>query len=96
MALRLAIALLQFSIILALGLGAAAEEETALQQLGQLLGLTSQPQVQPQETPDFVKDLYHCLNLNGADSTNCVPGYHGSDANKVRTSLGIGKSLPGT
>ncbi len=95
----LRIALLQHFIVLALlawGTVApqAAEDSDALQQLGMLLGLPMDrpaPVVQPQDTPDFVRDLYHCLSSNGAKSTDCVPGYHGSDVNQLRTSLGMGE-----
>ena len=96
------IALLQYFIILALTwrtVTSLEEEDTAQQQLGLLLGLPMdrpQPQVQPEATPEFVSEVYNCLNSNGAKSNECIPGYHGSDVNQLRTSLGIGESLSGT
>lgn len=101
MALRL-LALLQYFIVLALAwrrVAPQAVEGTALQQLGLLMNLPmDRPQLpmQLEDTPDFVRDVYNCLNMNGTKSINCVPGYHGSDVNKFRTSLGVGKLLPET
>lgn len=71
-------------------------EDAAIQQLGRLLGFPTDmpmPRVQVEETPEFVTTMYQCLK---EEHTDCVPGYHGSGADKFRTSLGIGKSLPGT
>ena len=71
-------------------------EGATIQQLGDLLGISTDvpmPEVRAEETPEFVLATYQCLKEEGID---CVPGYNGSRADKLRTSLGIGKSLPGT
>lgn len=87
------LALLRYSLFIGLlwRPAAAVPLDNTLQQLGLLLGLPVDSQrgsSGQQDAPAFVKDMYKCWSSNQAD--NCLPGYHGSDVNLLRTSLGTG------
>lgn len=92
---HLTVAILRYSLFVGLLLRPAAPQpldKASLQ--GLLLGLPTDGQQGSsgqQEAPAFVKDTYKCWSSSQAG--NCLPGYHGSDVNLLRTSLGTGMML---
>ena len=69
-------------------------ENDVLQEMGSLLGLPlgkGDASTGEEDIPDFVRDIHNCWDSN--NTNDCLPGYHGTDVNQLRASLGIsGKS----
>lgn len=65
-------------------------DSNALRQISSLLGLPvgkGDSSTREEDLPDFVKDIHECWNSN--NSNDCLPGYHGTDVNQLRASLGV-------
>lgn len=86
-------AIISFFCILSTAAPQALDSD-ALQQMGSLLGLPLGRKDAPlhEDIPKFVMDIHDCWNSN--QSEDCLPGYHGTDVNQLRASLGTyGKCL---